>query len=220
VLPLLLARDDTTDIAALRAEQASLAERKDKAALMFASGEIDAAQLAVQTKYYNERGRDIATTLAQTGWHSPLEPLAGGDISTLWEPLSMAHKRAILAVLADIHVLPIPPTTRGFNPAGGVSNGIQGPRSATALGRRVLGQGGRCPAQTDAACPLPAQSINLPPRKNRRFHFGDFRETWCLTCGNGFRVQPPKIEVVRGKPGAPIEEDFHHQTRRAAGRAL
>jgi len=30
----------------------------------------------------------------------------------------MAHKRAFLQVLADIHVLPIPPTTRGLNPAG------------------------------------------------------------------------------------------------------
>jgi DNA invertase Pin-like site-specific DNA recombinase len=119
VLPLLLARDDTADVTALRAEQASLAERKDQAALMFAAGEIDAAQLTQMTAFFNQRGQAIATTLAQTGWHSPLEPLAaGGDISDLWEQLSMAHKRAILAVLADIHVLPIPPTTRGFNPAG------------------------------------------------------------------------------------------------------
>ncbi|WP_424740860.1 hypothetical protein [Mycobacterium sp.] len=118
VMELLLARDDTADVTALRAEQASLAERKDQAALMFAAGDIDAAQLAQMTAFFNERGKAIAATLAQTGWHSPLEPLAGGDISVLWERLSMAHKRAALAVLADIHVLPIPPTTRGFNPAG------------------------------------------------------------------------------------------------------
>jgi site-specific DNA recombinase len=119
VLPQLLARDDTADVAALRNEQASLATRKDEAALMFASGEIDAAQLAQTTKFFNERGHQIAATLAQTGWHSPLEPLAGGDnISALWSRLSMAQKRAALDVLADVHVLPIPPTTRGFNPAG------------------------------------------------------------------------------------------------------
>jgi DNA invertase Pin-like site-specific DNA recombinase len=118
VLPQLLARDDTADVAALRAEQASLAERKDQAALMFAAGEIDAAQLAQTTKFFNERAKAIAATLAQTGWHSPLEPLAGGDITALWSGMSMAQKRAALAVLAEVHVVPIPPTTRGFNPAG------------------------------------------------------------------------------------------------------
>jgi site-specific DNA recombinase len=118
VLEQLLRRDDTADVAALRAEQASLAERKDQAALMFAGGEIDAAQLAQMTRFFTDRGAVIAATLAQTGWHSPLEPLAGGDITGLWSELSVAQKRAALAVLADVHVLPIHPTTRGFNPAG------------------------------------------------------------------------------------------------------
>ncbi len=40
------------------------------------------------TAFFNERGKAIATTLAETGWQSPLEPLAGGgDISALWERL-------------------------------------------------------------------------------------------------------------------------------------
>jgi DNA invertase Pin-like site-specific DNA recombinase len=118
-LPQLLARNDSADVAALRAEQASLAERKDEAALMFAAGHIDAAQLAQMTKFFTERGSQIAATLAQTGWHSPLEPLAGGDnISALWSKLSMAQKRAALNVLADVHVLPTPASVRGFNPAG------------------------------------------------------------------------------------------------------
>jgi DNA invertase Pin-like site-specific DNA recombinase len=118
VLKQLLARDDTADVAALRAEQASLAERKDQAALMFAAGEIDAAQLAQTTKFFTERGQAIAATLAQTGWHSPLQPLADGDITGLWATLSMAQKRAALQVLADVHVLPTKPTVRGFNPGG------------------------------------------------------------------------------------------------------
>jgi DNA invertase Pin-like site-specific DNA recombinase len=111
-------RDDTTDVAALRAEQARLGNRKDEAAAMFAKGVIDAVQLETITKEANDRGAQIAETLAEAGWRSPLEPLVGGNIEAAWGQLSLAQKRAILQVVADVHVLPTKPTTRGFDPAG------------------------------------------------------------------------------------------------------
>ena len=111
----LLRRDDTTDVTALRVEQVSLGDRKDKAAAMFADGKIDEMQLATITTRLDERGREIAEVLAKAGWHSPLEPLAGGDIGKLWSSLSLARKRAIVDKIADVYVLPTRPTTRGFD---------------------------------------------------------------------------------------------------------
>jgi hypothetical protein len=56
--------------------------------------------------------------LAKAGWRSPLEPLAGGDIEAAWAQLSLMPKRAILQVVADVHILPTRQTRRGFDPAG------------------------------------------------------------------------------------------------------
>lgn len=114
----LLRRDDTTDVTALRVEQVSLGERKDKAAAMFADGKIDEVQLATITTRLDDRGREITEVLAKAGWRSPLEPLAGGDIAKAWAALSLARKRAIVDKIADVHVLPTTPTTRGFDPDG------------------------------------------------------------------------------------------------------
>jgi site-specific DNA recombinase len=114
----LLHRDDTADVAALRVEQVQLGERKDKAAAMFIDGVIDAAQLATVTRRADERGKEIAEVLAKAGWRSPLEPLAGGNIEAVWGQLSLAQKRAILDVVAEVTVLPTTPTTRGFDPDG------------------------------------------------------------------------------------------------------
>ena len=47
-----------------------------------------------------------------------MEPLAGGNIEAVWAQLSLMQKRAILEVVADVHVLPTRPTTRGFDPDG------------------------------------------------------------------------------------------------------
>jgi hypothetical protein len=114
----LLRRDDSTDVTALRVEQVSLGERKDKAAAMFADGRIDDAQLGTITARLDERGHQITATLAAAGWRSPLEPLAGGDVGKLWATLSLARKRAIVDKICDVHVLPTKPTTRGFDPDG------------------------------------------------------------------------------------------------------
>jgi hypothetical protein len=114
----LLHRVDTTDVAALRVEQVELGARKDAAAAMFIDGKIDAVQLETITERADKRAKEIAETLAKAGWRSPLEPLAGGNVEAAWHGLSLAHKRAILHVIADVRVLPVKPTARGFDPAG------------------------------------------------------------------------------------------------------
>ena len=114
----LLHRDDNTDVAALRVEQVHIGARKDELAVLFADGSIDAVQFATASKRLDENAAEIAATLAQVGWRSPLEPLANGDIRQAWERLSLMQKRAILVVVADVTVLPTKPTTRGFDPDG------------------------------------------------------------------------------------------------------
>jgi DNA invertase Pin-like site-specific DNA recombinase len=110
--------DDTVDVTALRVELAAIGADKDKAAALFADGTLDAGQLATITKRHNQRAATIADTLARAGWRSPLDALAHGDIAAAWAQLPLASRRAILDVVADVHVLPTKPTTRGFDPAG------------------------------------------------------------------------------------------------------
>jgi DNA invertase Pin-like site-specific DNA recombinase len=111
-------RDDSIDVAALRVELADIGAGKDAAAQLFADGAIDAGQLAVITRGHNQRAAKITEALAQAGWRSPLQALTNGDIATGWAQLSLAQRRAILVVVADVHVLPTTPTTRGFDPRG------------------------------------------------------------------------------------------------------
>jgi DNA invertase Pin-like site-specific DNA recombinase len=110
--------DDIVDVTALRVELAAIGADKDKAAALFADGTLDAGQLATITKRHNQRAATIADTLARAGWRSPLDALAHGDIAAAWTQLPLASRRAILQVVADIHVLPTKPTTRGFDPHG------------------------------------------------------------------------------------------------------
>jgi DNA invertase Pin-like site-specific DNA recombinase len=110
--------DDTVDVTALRVELAAIGADKDKAAALFADGTLDAGQLATITRRHNQRAATIADTLARAGWRSPLDALAAGDIAAAWAQLPLASRRAILQVVADVHVLPTKPTTRGFDPAG------------------------------------------------------------------------------------------------------
>jgi DNA invertase Pin-like site-specific DNA recombinase len=111
-------RDDTVDVAGLRAELADIGAAKDEAARLFADSAIDAAQLAAITKRHNQRAEKINEALAGAGWRSPLAPLTSGDIAAAWATLPLAQRRAILDVVCDVRVLPATPTTRGFNPDG------------------------------------------------------------------------------------------------------
>jgi DNA invertase Pin-like site-specific DNA recombinase len=113
-------RDDSVDVTGLRVELAAIGADKDKAAAMFADGTLDAGQLATITRRHNTRAAKIADTLAQAGWRSPLAALTHDDIdiAAAWAQLPLPTKRAILDVVADVHVLPTKPTTRGFDPDG------------------------------------------------------------------------------------------------------
>ncbi len=71
---------------------------------------------AAAVRRADERAEEIAEVLAKVGWRSPLEPLAGGNIEAVWAQLSLMQKRAILEVVADVHVLPSQQTRRSFDP--------------------------------------------------------------------------------------------------------
>ncbi|MGY4868385.1 recombinase family protein [Mycolicibacterium elephantis] len=103
---LLTRRDDMVDTTTLRMEQVEIGERKDELAALFADGTIDAGQLATATKRLTAREREIGDALASVGWRSPLAPLAGGDIRTLWSGLTLGQKRAILSAVVDVVLLP------------------------------------------------------------------------------------------------------------------
>jgi hypothetical protein len=116
-----LARDDSTDTAALRAELAGIDAKKDELAVLFANDQIDTGQLAVASKGLADRAKGITEKLAAVGYRSPLEPLAHGDIGELWSGLTLAQKRAILRVTPDITVEPMGRRNRNQDIRDGVS---------------------------------------------------------------------------------------------------
>jgi len=118
-----LVADDTTDVAALRAEADALRVRQDQLAEAFAEGDITRQQLATGTKKLLTRGEEIAAQLAAVGGRSPLDALAhaeAADMATEWGKLTLGQKRAIVEFLADVTVLKMgrSPGPRGFDPAG------------------------------------------------------------------------------------------------------
>lgn len=116
-----LARDDSTDTAALRAELAAINTKKDELAVLYADDALDAGQFAVASARLADRAKAIAEKLAAVGVRSPLEPLAHGDIGELWAGLTLAQKRAILRVTADITVEPMGRRNRNQDISDGVT---------------------------------------------------------------------------------------------------
>ncbi|WP_446224001.1 recombinase family protein [Nocardia sp. IBHARD005] len=104
------------DVAALRLEQATLRQRLDAVAGLFAAGEVDARQLATASATLKAEVSEIETTLASLGMRSPLAALEGRDIRTAWfgidddrtDGLSLGHRRAIVEKLLTVTVLPAP----------------------------------------------------------------------------------------------------------------
>lgn len=118
----LLARDDSTDTAALRAELGRIDAKKDALAEGFANDDgIDAGQFAVASKRLADRANHIAEKLAPVGFRSPLEPLASGDIGELWAGLSLAQKWAVLRVTVDITLEPMGRRNRDQDISDGVT---------------------------------------------------------------------------------------------------
>lgn len=103
----MLARDDSVDTKALRKELADINDEKDKLAVAHGKGQIDLGQMITATKVFDDRAKAITKQLASVGWRSPVEPFAHGNIGEVWAGLTLAQRRAILKVTAEVTVEPI-----------------------------------------------------------------------------------------------------------------
>jgi hypothetical protein len=124
----LLRRDDIAsrlsprpdlDMSALRSRRTGLDSRLSELAGMFASGEIDGAQLRRGTADLRTQMAGIDQVLAQAVSTSPAAALVDDDdLDTRWATLSPDLRGKIIDELLTVRVLPIPPTRRnhGFDP--------------------------------------------------------------------------------------------------------
>jgi site-specific DNA recombinase len=116
----LVAPAPRADLKALREESATLQQRKNALASMFASGTIDQEQLESGTAGIKKRLGEIQRTLVDAVGESPLTPfaLAPGDAERLWASLSLGRRRGIVRTLMTVTVHPAPPRKRGRRAAG------------------------------------------------------------------------------------------------------
>ncbi|MFW5416335.1 recombinase family protein [Nocardiopsis sp. CNT-189] len=111
-----LSRDDVADlvtsgpgidVAALREQAAVCTQRKSDAALQFAAGAIDAAQLATITEALNTQISKATAQLAEVARESPLAEFIGADARTVWQQAGLGRQREILRALFTITLHPV-----------------------------------------------------------------------------------------------------------------
>jgi site-specific DNA recombinase len=113
---------DDEELAALRTEQTTIRPRLNKAATRYAAGEIDDEQFGIVSKTLRDKDNEITALLTAANMRSPLDLLLGVDnIEKAWdEILTMGQKRAILAEVLTVTVLPT--TGGGRAPDGSYFN--------------------------------------------------------------------------------------------------
>jgi len=106
------------DTSTLRAEAKRLRERKATQIRMHALGELDDADLGIGLRAIRDRLAVIDAQLAQSDQPDPIpEFRRHGPTREIWRSLSLARKRAIIRMLADITILPSGTRGRaGFDP--------------------------------------------------------------------------------------------------------
>lgn len=99
---------DDTELAKLSREQATIRPRLNKAAKRYEAGDIDDEQLAIISKGLHARNAEITAVLSAAKMRSPLDVLLGAEsVERIWdEQLTMGQKRAILAEVLKVTVLP------------------------------------------------------------------------------------------------------------------
>ena len=114
-------RGDTLDVGPLHIEKAGLEARLDEVAARFADGEVTARQMTIATEKMRERLDVITGALAASVESNPLADLPDGKaISRAWfgaEPdrsdgYPLGKRRAIVAAMVDVTVLPSAPGQR------------------------------------------------------------------------------------------------------------
>ena len=113
---------DDTELAKLSQEQATIRPRLNKAAMRYEAGDIDDEQLSIISKGLHARNAEITSILSAAQMRSPLDVLLGVEsVERIWdEHLTMGQKRAILAEVLTVTVLPA--TGGGRAPDGSYFN--------------------------------------------------------------------------------------------------
>lgn len=113
----LLMMAERPDVPALIAERASIVERQGVLGAEFAEGELPAATLRAATKRLDARLSELDARIAEASGVSVLAPLvAAQDVAAAWEALDVDRKRAVIAELMDVRILPVGRGTRTFRP--------------------------------------------------------------------------------------------------------
>jgi DNA invertase Pin-like site-specific DNA recombinase len=112
----LLRENTSVDTQGLSSEATALRVRLDELAGLFAEGAVTGAQLTEGTARIRQRLNEVEIQLAGAVAGSPLEGLAGAeDVTTAWEAISISRRKAVIAVLMTVTLLPAP---RGRRPGG------------------------------------------------------------------------------------------------------
>lgn len=107
----------SVDLAALRAEAASIRQNLDEMAEDRALGLITRAQMLTATTVGQQRLKTINAELSANLLTSPLTPLIGAaDVAAVWDRQPLAAKRAVLEALFTVTILPVGRGKRVFNP--------------------------------------------------------------------------------------------------------
>lgn len=105
------------DTPALRAESETLRQRLDGLAAAFADGDITREQLRAGSARLRARLAEVDGSLASAVSTSPVAELIGAaDVRATWDTWPLGKRRAVLADVLTVTVLPTTKRGRGFDP--------------------------------------------------------------------------------------------------------
>ncbi|TDD98906.1 recombinase family protein [Jiangella asiatica] len=105
------------DVGALHTEAATLRQRRDQLAVLFADGELTASQLRVGTERLDGRLEQLDGQLAAAARESALLAFAGAEQArAVWEGLDLQQRRAVIAELMTVKLLSPGRGIRTFRP--------------------------------------------------------------------------------------------------------
>ena len=137
---LLIPDQSQTDTAALHLRDAALGERLVELGRLYGDGAIDAPQLQAATAAIRTQREQITTQLAATSRGSVLAGVVDApDPAKVWAGLDLSRRRAIIATLVTVTILP---ARRGRRPGWQPGEGYFDPRSVRVDPVPVEGQPG------------------------------------------------------------------------------
>lgn len=106
------------DPASARAELHKLRAKSTRMGALFAADTITEAQLTSGTKEIRSLTEKAEARLAAAARTDPLAEFRGRPADVVWDSLTLARKRAVVRLLADVTFVPVPRPGSRFNPAG------------------------------------------------------------------------------------------------------